>query len=571
MLLLRSLSLLLVVSACPALSASIGLNSNPPSISLGQATVVGSSANGIESFRALRYGKAPVGKLRFMPPVKADAPTGVLQATQNPPSCRQMPLIQPPANPYTDAINKFFNSQNDSAFAQGFARLNAPTNGGQRGSEDCLFLNVHRPVGTKRDAKLPVLFWMYGGGFQFGSLDTYEPTSLIQRSVSQKQPMIYVSINYRVAAYGFLGGPEIKSAGSGNMGLRDQRLAMEWVHDNIAAFGGDPSKVTIWGESAGAISAGLHLVSRGQTSSKGLGSPYGLAKTEDVTRPIAVLSGAAGCNSAPAGRLACLQALSADALDNAMNQVPGLGTWSGVTLAWPPTVDGDFIPDTPDNLVAQGKFNRDVAIVNGDNEDEGTILTTPAVTLNTTDDAGFKRWVREVLYTDISEADYQQLAKLYPNNPADGSPYGTGLYGALSSQNKRVASIFGDATFQAPRKRLLKEVQKYQPRNTFSYNFRGFKYVFLIGSFHASELLYTYGFVNTRLTEEFQSRFIAFVSTLNPNFNNGQLAWPVYGQDRKVLTLDELTTTVQPDNQRDEPQAFLDSLALRGLGPKYRI
>ena len=128
--------------------------------------------------------------------------------------------------------------------------LQTVTNAG----EDCLTVNVQRPAGTKADAKLPVLFWIFGGGFELGSTAMYDGASLVAESVAQGKPIVFVAVNYRVGGFGFMPGKEVLEDGSANLGLLDQRLGLQWVADNIAAFGGDPEKVTIWGESAGAIS-----------------------------------------------------------------------------------------------------------------------------------------------------------------------------------------------------------------------------------------------------------------------------------------------------------------------------
>jgi carboxylesterase type B len=95
---------------------------------------------------------------------------------------------------------------------------------------------------------------MFGGGFEFGSTQSYDASEFITSSVSQGKEFIYVSVNYRVGGFGFLPGAEILKDGSANLALLDQRLGLEWTADNIEAFGGDPEKVTIWGESAGMFS-----------------------------------------------------------------------------------------------------------------------------------------------------------------------------------------------------------------------------------------------------------------------------------------------------------------------------
>lgn len=127
---------------------------------------------------------------------------------------------------------------------------------------DCLTLDVLRPAGATPDDKLPVLVWIYGGGFTAGgSADPrYNTSYLVNASVVIGKPIIAVSINYRVAGWGFLSSKEVSEAGASNIGLFDQRLALRWIQENIASFGGDPDAVTIMGESAGAFSVGYHLV-----------------------------------------------------------------------------------------------------------------------------------------------------------------------------------------------------------------------------------------------------------------------------------------------------------------------
>jgi carboxylesterase type B len=127
-----------------------------------------------------------------------------------------------------------------------------------------LTLNVVRPSGYDGVA-LPVGLWIHGGGYvEGGGADhRYNLSFIVKNAAEAGIPIIGVSINYRLAGWGFLFSKELQDAGAGNLGLRDQRIALSWVHENIAAFGGDPSKVTIWGESAGAGSVGAQLVAYG--------------------------------------------------------------------------------------------------------------------------------------------------------------------------------------------------------------------------------------------------------------------------------------------------------------------
>ena len=221
-----------------------------------QATIVGESFLNVESFKGIPYAQAPVGQLRLKPPQPLASGLGRVDATGIPRSCPQFYFSVDKATFPFNLLGEFLNTPLFQTVS--FA------------GEDCLNLNVQRPAGTKPDAKLPVLFWIYGGGFELGTTAMYDATSLLKESVGQGKPVIIVAVNYRVGGFGFMPGKEIMKDGSGNLGLLDQRLGLKWVADNIAAFGGDPNKVTIWGESAGAISVlDQMMLFDGDTSYKG--------------------------------------------------------------------------------------------------------------------------------------------------------------------------------------------------------------------------------------------------------------------------------------------------------------
>lgn len=203
---------------------------------LPKATYIGASSQGIEAFRGIPFAVPPVNTDRLKPPASLTVPLGTVQATGKPDGCPQQ-LFATKSTGLTAEVTKLLK---DVPLLQS----------NQTSSEDCLTLNIERPAGTKPGDKLPVVFWIFGGGFEFGSTNTYSGANIIRTSVAQGTPILYVATNYRLGGWGFLGGKEIKEAGSSNLGLLDQRLALQWVADNIAKFGGDPSKVTIWGESA---------------------------------------------------------------------------------------------------------------------------------------------------------------------------------------------------------------------------------------------------------------------------------------------------------------------------------
>ena len=242
-------------------------------------------------------------------------------------------------------------------------------------SEDCLYLNVWTPAKFTND-HLPVLVWIYGGGFGAGATSdpNYNGEKLARKGV------VFVSIAYRVGPLGFLAHPELSAETtnhvSGNYGLLDQIAGLQWVKTNIAAFGGDPNKVTIFGESAGAISVSMLCASplakglfHGAISQSGgsFGPPRpttfpgeNLKRLADAERDGEAYAKGAGVSS-----IAELRKLAPDKLPAR----PGFGS------SWP-IIDGWVIPDDQYKLYAAGQYN-DTPILIGYNSDEGASFSPP--------------------------------------------------------------------------------------------------------------------------------------------------------------------------------------------------
>ena len=202
-------------------------------------TYVGFNFQGTDQFQGINYGQDTSGANRFKPPKVFSYPTGTtIQATAAGAACPQ------------NTIQSFLGAISENP-------------GVYNVSEDCLNLEVVRPAGTKSDANLPVMVWIYGQGFESGSYNysLYNPTALVLGSAAKGTPVVYVAMNYRVNVFGFASSTALKSEGSLNAGLLDQKLALAWVQSNIAWFGGNPKNVTIFGESDGASSCGFHLTS----------------------------------------------------------------------------------------------------------------------------------------------------------------------------------------------------------------------------------------------------------------------------------------------------------------------
>jgi para-nitrobenzyl esterase len=288
--------------------------------------VVGDLADGIASYKGIPFAAAPVGDLRWKAPQPVPAWTGERAATEYGPSCMQN------------------------------SRLGAEA----KISEDCLFLNVFSP----KDAKnAPVMVWIHGGSNLNGSGSIYNGPAFA------KDGIVTVTINYRMGAFGFFAHPEITKAASktdplANYGLMDQTAALQWVQKNIAAFGGDPAKVTVFGESAGAINIYALL---GLKSSKGLfnqailesnitwGVSAPLVDAEKDGKELVIRAGAT-----ETATLADLRAIPADKLVTAAN---------GARF---PMVDGRFMTETSVQAMAN-KHTLDIPLVVGSNSYEASL------------------------------------------------------------------------------------------------------------------------------------------------------------------------------------------------------
>jgi para-nitrobenzyl esterase len=339
----RTLVLLVTLSAVFASSSTFSAQAQSASslqVKTASGVVEGKEVGAVHAFLGIPYAAAPVGDLRWKPPVPAAKWDGVRKATEFGSHCMQ-------TNVFGDMV--------------------FPDPGG---SEDCLTLNVWVPTKAAQ-AKLPVMVWIYGGGFVAGG--TSEPRQ--HGEVLAQQGVIVVSMNYRLGIFGFFVHPELaKESGhnsAGNYGLLDQLAALRWVHENIAEFGGDAGNVTIFGESAGSFSVSAQMAS---PLAKGLfqkaigesGAAFSrsglrfepLAVREEKDAKLA--STALGVST-----LAELRAVPAQTLLDAFSKPGGPGAF-----AFGPDVDGYFLPESVPAIFAAGKQNN-VALLAGWNHDEG--------------------------------------------------------------------------------------------------------------------------------------------------------------------------------------------------------
>ncbi|XP_021945977.1 venom carboxylesterase-6 isoform X2 [Folsomia candida] len=247
------------------------------------------------------------------------------------------------------------------------------------GDEDCLYLNVYTPIINKTEKLLPVLVWIHGGGFVSGGSALYSPKYFMDHNV------VVVSMNYRLGPLGFLNTGE--SIVSGNMGLKDQRLALRWVQDNIAEFGGNPNMVSLFGESAGAASVHSHIISRSSKDlfsraiiqSGSIAAPWSL--NNNPIRQAKEYGKKVGCpNSDMEEMVACLQQLSPRELTQPMVDLMDKSPFTHQDDVFSPSIEPEtahepIFTENPRILLEQGKFNK-VPIIIGVTNGEGGLRTS---------------------------------------------------------------------------------------------------------------------------------------------------------------------------------------------------
>jgi para-nitrobenzyl esterase len=362
-----------------ALTAIALLCVRPAAAQIGIVSVTGGriqgvTADGITSFKGIPFAAPPVGNLRWRAPQPVRPWTGIRQADQFGPECMQATFRRPGAPP------------------------------GPVPSEDCLYLNVW--TGAKSaDARLPVMVWIYGGSFMggSGSQPGYDGTHFAQKGV------VMVNLNYRLGVFGFLADHELDAESthhvSGNYGLGDMIAALKWVRANIARFGGDPSRVTVFGESAGAMAVGILSVSpaarglfqRAISESGGAPlSPAGLAGASySVVDPFPSLASAEDMGQLFLAKLGARDMAAARALpaETLLKAQPALS----------PVQDGYLLPDDAYQRLHAGRFN-DTPILVGTNSNEGAFRPFRAQFVGTTPEkfeahvrAAFGKYAEEIL------------------------------------------------------------------------------------------------------------------------------------------------------------------------------
>ncbi|KAJ3716496.1 alpha/beta-hydrolase [Lentinula raphanica] len=372
-------------------SVCISMVAGQATVALDYGTFIGveDSTTGVTSFKGVRFADPPTGELRWKAPVS--------------PPTTQLGTV------------------NASSF--GNACIPVPQSSVVSGtSEDCLFANVYVPLGASSDSSLPVMVWFHGGGFQSGN-SRANAIPLMQNAPSPG--MIFVSFEYRLGQFGFLAGSTFGAAnGTLNAGMLDQRAGLQWIQRYISSFGGDPTKVTIWGESAGAGATMFHLIANGGDQEglfrAAMGDSSSLSFMPDfdsdyLNGVFDLFAGFAGCTSS-SDVMSCLTSADANVIASAGTKV--LQNRTSTLFVFAPCIDSDFLTTRPVEAFSSGAFAQ-VPVLFGSNTDEGANWSAelPNPAANTSEPSATETTVYNFLagqWPTLSNDSFTAALELYP-------------------------------------------------------------------------------------------------------------------------------------------------------------
>ena len=482
-------------------------------VQTGSGAVEGESADGVARWLGIPYAAPPVGDLRWRAPRPPEPWSDPRPATAFGAAAPQ------PAN---EIIR----------FADGVTQ-----------SEDCLTLNVWVADGVDRDAALPVLFWIHGGAYMFGSA---AQAGFDGRALVASGEVVLVTVNYRLGALGFLDLTRWSTPQhpfDGNLALRDLLLALEWVRSNIGAFGGDPDQVTIWGESAGgglvttllAVPSAAGLFHRAIAHSSPATSIYGLERAAGIAdrfleavdiAPDAV----ATMRDLPIDRLVA-------AASRVYSEVPE--TTPGV-IAFTPVVDGELLPEHPVTVLADGR-GIPVPLLIGTNRDEASFFKFMKSPLMPIESATILRM-------------FQEIARERPDLELPSEAQVTSAYAGRSTKAVGL-SVAGDIGFRMPTLWLVEGHARVAPVHLYRFDWATpMLHVLGIGAAHGTELPYAFGNLDggpkditfrlggrrrgAALSQRMRARWTAFAVAGDPT-GDATPGWPAYEpESRATLVID---------------------------------
>ena len=494
------------LAAAAFLALSMSASADPLIVKTVDGKVHGKTINDgkVRAWLGLPYAAPPVGDLRWKAPEPAAKWKGERDATKFGAHCAQ-----------------------NAVFADMIFQDAGP-------SEDCLYLNVYAPATADKNAKLPVMFWIHGGGYSGGSGD--EPRH--NGDFLPLKGVVLVTINYRLGVFGFLATSDLakeQGGSAGNYGLMDMVAGLQWVKDNIKEFGGDPKNVTIFGESAGSFAVSTLMASPMAQGlfAKGIGESGGAVgsgpmnmdtladRTKKDDKWVATLN---------VTSLAALRALPTQAILDAVKR-------TGFTA----DVDGKFLTESVDATYAAGK-QAHIPLLAGWNADEGSFFAMRGMTA--------AQWKTQAESTFKDQA--AEFLKLYP--------------GDTDAQALRSAIDFGSDQFIAMGTwRWLEAHRKTGDSPVYRYHFElaatPSKFHPGTFAFHSDDIEYVFGTLDTRpgfnvrpedrtLSEAVMTYWTNFAKTGDPN-SAGMPNWPKYNDDGYPLIHLNTTITSGPDTLRD--------------------
>ncbi|KAH6683775.1 Alpha/Beta hydrolase protein [Plectosphaerella plurivora] len=521
----RSASFLLACAIAIASSPTALAQSADPIVDLGSAgTYRGVIQNDgtVASWKGIPYAEPPVGKLRFMPPrpFSSQNSSSVVDVTTDALRCVQ------------------FSGADYGVINNNIVGVKAGP-----GQEDCLKLWIWKPANATADASLPVMFYIHGGALQYSAA----PNNDFSDWVGQSQDFIAVNVGYRLGALGFMAHPELPSA---NAGLLDQRMALTWVKENIAAFGGNPDEVTIMGQSGGGLAIVSQMVLY-DGDSEGL---FQKAIPRAIQRsPMFSINELAGRNeklfevlncTSTQTQLACFQDASVPDLVNAYNRLgsykPTEGPFKNLTYgsfaAFSPTIDGVTLTDSVTRLFKQGKV-AEIDVLVGATNDEGANTVSRSITTLEPEQNGIWNLTGPQLETALS---------LYPINSTFGSYRSEGFFPSAYKAAMQSLSPFGESGITGSERlvaRYMSDAVGSCRVWSFHFNapgvgtnYNGTDYPLGLSS-HSADNSYLQNATSVmesfeeKLAQEWRAYLGSFIRTSNPNTQKLATApeWPHYG------------------------------------------
>lgn len=485
-------------------------------VSVTQGRLRGVWRGDLWSFSGIPYARAPVGALRWRPPVAAEPWDQIRDASTFGPIAPQsaaVPGITSPSDPEASEPH----------------------------SEDCLSLNVWTPElpevpTTSPGAGRPVLVFIHGGGFTSGSgsVFLYRGGSLVRNGDA-----VVVTVNYRLGALGFLGHRGLADPDGfvGNWGIQDQVAALRWVREHIAAFGGDPSNVTIFGESAGGFSvatllgtpAATGLFRRSMVQSGGI-HIHSVEEAEQSAERLAAVLGIASCDRTSLEPIPAAELVAATEEIGRRRPDPGM-----IPLPFLPVVDGAFLPGHPLAAVANGSADG-IDLVIGTNRDELTLFGLGNPVLMALDEDGMRRWVANAVPDmDVEEViDVYRSARRVRSEPVEP----TDIWVAVGT----------DVVFRWPSLQLAAAHAARGARSyVYAFEWESPAFGGILGSCHALELPFVFGAVHLPVVQVFsgggpavetlsaqmQQAWLTFAATGDPS-HEGIGTWRAWDPQRRA-------------------------------------